>query len=98
MKVCEGNIEHVIQQAKLRRESLHARLGVKNEYTKNELVAENHIEVEYFDSIDSLTTEEMENLCNRLELGGLQIPAGLSIEKKVDFLFYNVEIDKYWSV
>ncbi len=97
MKVCEENIEHVIKQAKLRRNSLHSRLGIKNEYTKIELVAKSQIEVEYFDSIDSLTSEEMEILCHGLKAGGLQMPRGLSLEMKIKFLFFNVEIDKYWK-
>jgi hypothetical protein len=87
MKVCEENIEHVIKQAKLRRNSLHSRLGIKNEYTKTELVAKSQIEVEYYHSIDSLTSEEMEILCDGLKAGGLQLPQGLSLEKKIEFLF-----------
>jgi hypothetical protein len=98
MKVFEKNIEHVIKQAKLRRNSIHSRLGIKNEYTKKELVAKSQIEVEYFDSIDSLTSEEMEILFDGLKAGGLQIPPELSLENKIEFLFFNVEIDKYWKV
>ena len=81
------NILYIAELGQRRKELLNKRFGIKESYSSDELVAKTEYEVELFDSIDSLTPKELNDLIKVVEIGGFKINSSLPLQDKVNLLY-----------
>ena len=89
------NIKYIASQATLRKDIVFKRYGVKSRYSKIELRAQTDEEVELFDSIDCLNSEEFGNLVEVAKIGGLKLFDLSSFKNEADYLYLEINLDVF---
>ncbi|GEA12504.1 hypothetical protein [Alteromonas sp. KUL49] len=89
-------IEDIIQLASARREVVTARVGNKEEYSQKDLVAKSNIEVELFDSMDSLSPLEFATVFKIALNGGLKgSTPSMQLPENIDMLYLEINLDTH---
>ncbi|MEM7581088.1 MAG: hypothetical protein ACFB02_19485 [Mastigocoleus sp.] len=90
-------IIHIANLAKQRKKLIIDRnkKSCSHSIERNDLIAESQLEVELFDTIDSLNLEEFATLLEITELGGFTIPKEASISEQVNLLYLQRDLDLF---